>query len=105
VGAPTTFVAVTLDPERDSEAALAMAASHWELGERWHLLGGDVETVRAVIRDYGVKWARRPDGEIAHENVILLIDARGRLAYTYRGLGHAEESLAADLARLAAERG
>lgn len=104
VGAGATFAAITLDPERDNQSALAMAASHWELGERWHLLGGDAEAVRATIRAYGVQWARRPDGEIAHENVIVLIDARGRLAYTYRGLAHAEDRQAADLARLAAER-
>lgn len=103
--APAAFVAVTLDPARDNPEALAAAASQWELGERWHLLTGQPEVVRAVIRAYGVQWAPLPEGEIAHENVVLLIDARGRLAFTYRGLAHPEDRQAADLARLAKERG
>ncbi len=102
---PVAFVAVTLDPVRDTPETLAAAAARWELGDRWHLLTGPPETVRAVIRAYGVQWAPLPEGEIAHENVVLLIDSRGRLAFTYRGLAHPEDRQAADLARLARERG
>ena len=45
------------------------------------------------------------DGEIAHENLVLIVDRQGRLAFSYRGLAHPEDRQAADLARLAAERG
>ena len=103
--AQAAFVAVTLDPARDTPEALAAAARQWELCERWHLLTGPPDAVRAVVRAYGVQWAPLPEGEIAHENVILLIDARGRLAFTYRGLAHPEDRQVADLARLAKERG
>jgi protein SCO1/2 len=103
--AAVAFVAVTLDPVRDTPEALADSAARWQLGERWHLLTGAQEAVRAVIRAYGVQWAPLPEGEIAHENLVLLIDTRGRLAFTYRGLAHPEDRQAADLARLAGERG
>ena len=99
------FVAVSLDPERDTPGALAHAAHQWEVGEQWHLLSGPPEAVRSVLRAYGVQWAPLPEGEIAHENVVLLIDARGRLAFTYRGLAHPEDRQVADLARLAKEHG
>jgi protein SCO1/2 len=99
------YLAVTLAPERDTPAARAEAAGNWGVGDRWHLLGGDPEGVRAVLRRYGVQWAPLPDGEIAHENLVILIDRAGRLAFTYRGLAHPEERQAADLRRLAAERG
>lgn len=98
------FVAVSLDPERDTPESLAHAAASWELGERWHLLTGASPTVRAVTAAYGIQWAPLPDGEIAHENVVLMIDRRGRLAFVYRGLAHAEERQAGDLARLIRER-
>ena len=52
-----------------------------------------------------MQWAPLPDGEIAHENVITLIDRRSRLAFTYRGLAWSEERQAAELGRLLAERG
>ena len=103
--AEVAFVVVSLDPERDTPAALAAAAAHWGLGPRWHLLSGDPTTVRRVVRDYRVQWAPLPDGEIAHENVVAFIDRAGRLAFTYRGLAHPEERQAEELGRLLAERG
>jgi protein SCO1/2 len=99
------FVTLTLDPERDTPAALAAHATRWGLGPRWHLLTGEPAAVRRVLAAFGVQWARLPDGEIAHENVVALLDRGGRVAFTYRGLAQPEDRLAADLARLAAERG
>ena len=98
------LVAVSLDPERDTPESLSMVAEHWALGERWHLLTGQPDAVRAVLRAYGVQWAPLPDGEIAHENLVLMIDRAGRLAFSYRGLAHPEERQARDLARLVSER-
>jgi protein SCO1/2 len=103
--AETAFVVVTLDPEREAPADLAAAAAHWGVGPRWYLLSGEPETVRGVLRTYRVQWAPLPGGEIAHENVVALIDRAGRLAFTYRGLAHPEERQGADLDRLLAERG
>jgi protein SCO1/2 len=99
------FVTVTLDPERDTPAALAAHAARWGLGPRWHLLTGEPAAVRRVLAALGIQWARLPDGEIAHENVVALLDRAGRVAFTYRGLAQPEERVAADLARLVAERG
>jgi protein SCO1/2 len=99
------FVAVTLDPARDTVAALAAAAGQWELGPRWHLLTGTPEAVARVLRDYAVQRVPLPDGEIAHDNVVLLLDRRARVAWRYRGLAQPADRQAADLARLVAERG
>jgi len=98
------LLAVSLDPARDTPAELAAAAARWGLGERWHLLTGAPDTVKQVLAAYRVQWAPLPDGEIAHENLVLLIDRRGRVAFTYRGLAHPEERQAADLERLLTER-
>ena len=99
------FVAVTLDPDRDTPAALAEHAARWELGSRWHLLTGDAVAVRRLAEAHRVQAMRLPDGEIAHENVVVLLDRAGRAAFTYRGLAHPEARIQADLARLLAERG
>jgi protein SCO1/2 len=104
-GADAAFLALSLYPERDTPAALAETAARWRLGPRWHLLTGSPAAVRAALDAYGVQRTPLPDGEIAHENLIVLVDRRGRLAFTYRGLAHPEARQAADLARLAAERG
>ena len=105
-GAPdVAFIAISLDPQRDTPASLAGAAVRWELGPRWHLLSGAPASVKDTLSAYGVQYAPLPDGEIAHENLVLIIDRRGRLAFTYRGLAHPEDRQAVDLARLSAERG
>jgi len=104
-GGDAVFVAVTLDPERDTPSSLAGTAFRWELGSRWHLLSGPPESVKATLGAYGVQYAALPDGEIAHENLVLIVDRRGRLAFTYRGLAQPEDRQAADLARLSAESG
>ncbi len=104
-GADVAFVAVSLDPERDTPATLAATADHWGLGPRWHLLTGAPDAGRGLARAHREQWAPLPDGEIAHENVVVLIDRRGRLAFAYRGLAWSEERQAAELGRLIAERG
>ena len=102
--ADVAFVAVTLDPERDTPSALAAHAARWGLGPRWHLLTGPAADVRRLVAAHGVQWAPLPDGEIAHENVVTLIDRAGRVAFTYRGVGVPEDRQAADLRYLLAER-
>lgn len=98
------FTAVTLDPERDTVAALADTATRWALGDAWHLLTGDRATIDRLLSAYHVGADRLADGTIAHENVVVLIDRAGRVAFTYRGLGQAPAELAHALQRLAAER-
>ena len=104
-GEDLVLVAVTLDPSRDGVAELAAHAERWSLGRRWHLVTGEAGAVAAVLKAYGVQAQPLPGGEIAHENVIQLIDRRGRLGYVYRGLGHPEEQLGQGLRGLIEDRG
>ncbi len=99
------LVGVTLDPSRDGVSELRVHAERWSLGPRWHLLTGDPSAVAVTLKAYSVQAVQLPDGEIAHENVIQLVDRRGRLGYLYRGLGHTEEQLAQGLHALIGERG
>jgi protein SCO1 len=102
--ADAAFVAVTLDPDRDTPEALAAYAARWGLGSRWHLLTGPGADVRRLVAAHGVQWTPLSDGEIAHENVVTLIDRAGRVAFTYRGVGVPEDRQAADLRYLLGER-
>lgn len=97
------FAAITLAPERDTPAALAGHAERWELGAAFHLLSGAPQTVRAVREAFGVGAEPLPGGDIAHANVIVLLDGAGRVAFSLPGLGVTPAELAGLLARLAAE--
>lgn len=104
-GEDIVLAAVTLDPSRDGVAELAAHAERWSLGPLWHLLTGDPAAVAAVLRAYGVQAQQLPDGEIAHENVIHLVDRRGRLGYVFRGLGYPEADLIRSLRVLVEDMG
>jgi protein SCO1/2 len=104
VGDGVDVLAVTLDPARDTPRALADYAARWQLGERWRLLTGAAGDLDRLRDAYQVRAVRQPDGEIAHENVIVLLDRRGRAAFTWRGLGQPPEDLARMLRALATER-
>jgi cytochrome oxidase Cu insertion factor (SCO1/SenC/PrrC family) len=97
------FAAVTLAPERDTPAVLAAYAERWELGAAIHLLSGPPAAVRAVRERLGVGTESLPGGDIAHANVIVLLDGAGRVAFTLPGLGVTPAKVAALLARLATE--
>jgi len=103
VGPHALFAAVTLDARRDTPAVLGDHAARLELGPDWRLLGGDPAAVDRLRRAFGVTARRQADGEIAHDNVVVLLDRAGRIAYTYRGLPLRPDDLARALVRLAAE--
>jgi protein SCO1/2 len=103
VGDRAVFAAVTLDPERDTVRALADAAERFGLTGDWHLLTGSRPAVDQVLAAYGVRVVRR-GREVAHENVVVVLDGAGRVAFTYRGLGLAVDELARALDTLARER-
>lgn len=80
------LVVVTLDPWRDTPARLSAIAQGWGLGAHTHVLSGDTAAVQRVLRDWNVGAARDPaTGEVAHPNLVYLVDAAGRLAFAARG--------------------
>lgn len=76
---------VTLDPWRDTPSVLPGVARRWALPDGFRLLSGrPVETVLAVAEGYGVPATRdERTGDIVHPGLVFLIDAEGRLAYTF----------------------
>jgi cytochrome oxidase Cu insertion factor (SCO1/SenC/PrrC family) len=82
---PVEILLVTLDPWRDTPSALATIARQWGLPAHAHLLSsGKAEEVVSVARAYGVPFQRDDlTGDIAHPGLVFVVDAQGRLAYTF----------------------
>ncbi|OGQ21058.1 MAG: hypothetical protein A2138_14025 [Deltaproteobacteria bacterium RBG_16_71_12] len=77
---------VTLDPWRDTPAALPAIAREWRLGPRQRALSGPVDDVNRVLDAFLVARGRNPQtGEVAHPAMVAIIDADGRLAYRLSG--------------------
>lgn len=82
------FVLVSLDPSRDTPASLARWADDTQLDQaRWTLLHGSDASVRELAATLGVRYQVQPGGEVAHANVITVLDAAGRVVHQQATLG------------------
>lgn len=84
-GGPAAALIVTLDPWRDTPGALPGIARQWSLPPGFHVLSSrSVEEVLRVVEAYQVVFSRdERTGEIAHPGLVFLVDAEGRLAFTF----------------------
>ena len=69
---------ITLDPARDTPAALAEVAERNRTPADWQYLQPDADDVRAVASVLDVRYRCREDGSINHTSVLVLLDAQGR---------------------------
>jgi cytochrome oxidase Cu insertion factor (SCO1/SenC/PrrC family) len=76
---------VTLDPWRDTPSSLPGIARQWDLPAPFHVLSSRrAEDVLRVAELYGVTFERNEKtGDIVHPGLVFLVDADGRLAYTF----------------------
>lgn len=77
---------VTLDPWRDTPAALPSIAAGWSLKERQRVLSGPLDEVSRVLDAYNVQRGRDDStGDVSHPALVVVIDRDGRLAYMLSG--------------------
>ena len=77
-GARLGVAMVSLDPQRDTPAALARVARDHRVPEGWHFLRPATDDVRALASVLDVRYRFREDGSINHTSVLVLLDAQGR---------------------------
>ena len=74
------LVLVSLDPERDDPRRLASYARGLGLdAARWTLLTGTDADVRDLAATLGVRYRRVTPEDLAHSNMITLLDREGRI--------------------------
>ena len=102
------LVSFTVNPERDTPAALkAYAARYNADGQRWKFLTGTPDQMRQTIRDMniGVQPANGQD-PILHSQKFLLVDGDGNVRGDYNSEDpQAMQKLAADAKWIAKTRG
>lgn len=75
------FVLVSLDPARDDVRRLAEYAAERGLDPaRWTLLTGSDADVRDLAATLGVRFRQVTPGDLAHSNLVTLLDSEGRIA-------------------------
>jgi protein SCO1/2 len=83
--APGEVLLITLDPWRDTPSALSGIARQWDVPRNFHILSSArAAEVLRVVDAYRVPFERNEKtGEISHPGLVFLVDAQGRLAYTF----------------------
>jgi protein SCO1 len=106
LGARAAFVAITVDPERDTPDVLrGYAQAHGARGAGWAFLTGTPAEIKDVARRYGV-FARRTDrGDVDHTFLTSLVDRTGALRVQYMGFRFDPDEMLRDLRSLLREGG
>jgi protein SCO1 len=86
-GARVRFVAITVDPEKDTPAALRRyAEGHGAKAPGWIFLTGTKGEIGEVARRYGIYVKKRPGGDVDHTFLTSVIDGEGVLRVQYQGV-------------------
>jgi protein SCO1/2 len=106
LGESVVFVAITVDPERDTLDVLrSYAQTHGARGAGWAFLTGTPAEIKDVARRYGV-FARRTDrGDVDHTFLTSLVDRAGALRVQYMGVRFDPDEMLRDLRSLLREGG
>ena len=105
-GAKVAFVAITVDPERDTSDVLrSYAQAHGARGAGWAFLTGTPAEIKDVAQRYGV-FARKTDrGDVDHTFLTSLVDRGGALRVQYMGVRFDPDEMLRDLRSLLREGG
>lgn len=81
------FALVSLDPDRDQPEVLRAYMREKKLDERsWTMLNGEPGDVRELSALFGVRYRPMGTSDIAHSNMISVLDADGVIRYQTKGL-------------------
>jgi protein SCO1/2 len=81
------FVLFSLDPGRDTPAALSRFAKEHDLEpSRWRLFAASEDGVRDLAAVLGVKYRRDEGGQIGHSAMIFVIDREGVVRHRQVGI-------------------
>jgi len=79
---------ISMDPERDTPAALQAVATQRKLApSRWSLASPRPEQVRGIAGVLGVRYRETPDGEFNHSSALVLLDREGRVVTRTEQMG------------------
>jgi protein SCO1 len=72
------MVAVSVDPDGDTPAAVARFMAERRLPARFHYLTGPLDELKPIWQNYNLLIEPGSNGRVAHSAYVLVLDARGR---------------------------
>ncbi len=98
------FLLISLDPERDTPAILNDYMKEKELNEEhWQMFNGDPDDVLELAALFGVRYKpmNNTEKDIAHSNMISILDKAGRIHYQMKGLDASLEQVVVEISKTA----
>lgn len=96
---------VSLDPDRDTPERLKTYMKTQSLSDdQWSFLHGDADDVQALSALFGVRYKPMGVSDIAHSNMLTILDQQGVIVYQMKGLGGNLDTIAEEIETLAAMR-
>ncbi|MGB8168252.1 MAG: SCO family protein [Chthoniobacteraceae bacterium] len=100
--AKVDFLLVSIDPERDTPAALHAFREKYSLGtEHWTLLRGSADSVKRLAEMLGFRYFPGSSTQFAHSLLITGINGAGEIVYQQSGIGVDSRGMVSTLVRLA----
>lgn len=97
----TQFLLVSIDPERDTPAALKAFRSKLRLpAERWMLVTGGTDSVRQVAEKLSFSYSAGSKTQFSHSLLVTVLDGKGQVAHQQAGLGVDRRGAIATLEKL-----
>jgi protein SCO1/2 len=85
---------ISIDPDRDTVAALAKIAKERRIDtSRWTLARADANTVRKIAAVLDIQYKESADGEFNHSSVISVLSTEGTVLQRSSTLGKADRAL------------
>ena len=89
---------ISIDPERDSVAALRDLATQRRIDTgRWTLARASAEEVRTIAALFNIQYRALPDGQFNHSSIITLLSPQGEIEASSARLGTADPVLVSQL--------
>lgn len=83
---------VSFDTERDTPEKLAAYRKRNQLPvKNWSILTGQADAVLELSAVLGVQYAKMPDGQFSHSNLITLLNAEGEVVAQFSGLDFSDD--------------
>jgi protein SCO1/2 len=90
----TIVTLVTLDPERDTVGRVKEYMLVQDLdNQNWQILVGAADDILTLSALFDVRYKPMGEGDIAHSNVITLVDKQGVIRMQLRSLGESTEEI------------
>lgn len=95
------IVLVTMDPANDTPEKLHAFAQENKLDpDRWQLLTSNDESIQELAVLLNMKYKKAPNGDIAHSNIISVLNAGGEIIHQQEGLGKDPDETVKSIERL-----